>query len=280
MSHGQLLLRAAEALLPSLSPRVLVLAKAALDAFDADAEPEDRAAVIGRIARMNWVHHRGPAAAAAYEQAVALLAGRPPSAGKARSLAELGESLLLRSQHRRAATVLRDALSAASAVRSPSVEAHALCMLGTAMVELGQAGEGLSMLRRALQLCHEAGEAEDAISAYANYSTMLEFAGCYEEADRVAEEGAAFSDRRATGGAGPGSWAPASACSPGAEAGPRPSAPAWSWTSTAGVSILPSPSGASVFFWGKAVMSLPRSSWISCLKPPPVPMMCSSAAWP
>jgi len=113
MNCAQLLLRAAEAVLPSLSPRALVLAEAARDALDDGAEPEERAAITGRIGRMNWVHHRGTAAATAYEQAVALLADRPPSAAKARSLADLGQSLLLRSQLRQAETVLRQALSEA-----------------------------------------------------------------------------------------------------------------------------------------------------------------------
>jgi DNA-binding CsgD family transcriptional regulator len=195
MSRGQLLLRAAEALLPSLSPRALVLAKAALDALDADSEPEDRAAVIGRIGRMNWVHHRGPAAAAAYEQAVALLADRPPSAGKARSLADLGQSLLLRSQHRQALTVLKDALSEARAVGALSVEAHVLCSFGAVLVGLGQVSEGLSMLRHALQLCDEVGEGEDIIRIYSNYSSALEFSAVYEEAARLAAEGAGFASQ-------------------------------------------------------------------------------------
>jgi DNA-binding CsgD family transcriptional regulator/tetratricopeptide (TPR) repeat protein len=195
MSRAQLLLRAAEALLPSMSPRALVLARAALDALDAGAEPEEWAAITGRIGRMNWVHHRGTAAAAAYEQAVALLADRPPSAGKARSLAELGGSLLMRSQHRRAETVLTDALSAARAVGALAVEAHALCCLGAVLVELGQVSDGLSMLRHALQLSREAGQAEDVIRAYSNYSAGLEFSADYQEAARLAAEGAGFASR-------------------------------------------------------------------------------------
>jgi DNA-binding CsgD family transcriptional regulator len=195
MSRAQLLLRAAEAVLPSLSPRALVLAEAALDVLDADAEPEERAAITARIARMNWVHHRGAAATATCEQAVALLAGRPPSASKARSLAELGQILLGRSQHRRAETVLQDALSTARAARSRPVEGHALCNLGTVLVELGQADEGLAMLRRALQLCHEEGRTEDVISAYVNYTAALEYSARFEDAAGVAAEGAAFADR-------------------------------------------------------------------------------------
>jgi tetratricopeptide (TPR) repeat protein len=135
------------------------------------------------------------AAAAAYEQAVALLADRPPSVGKARSLAALGGSLLMRSQHRRAETVLTDALSAARAIGAQVVEAHALCCLGAVLVELGLVSDGLSMLRRALHLCHEAGEVEDIIRAYANYSAALEFSADYQEAARLAAEGAGFASR-------------------------------------------------------------------------------------
>jgi DNA-binding CsgD family transcriptional regulator/tetratricopeptide (TPR) repeat protein len=190
MNRAQLLLRAAEAVMPSLSPRALVLAEAARDALDDDAEPEERAAIIGRIGRMNWVHHRGTAAATAYEQAVALLSGRPPSAAKARSLADLGQSLLLRSQLHQAGTVLRDALSEARAVGALPVEAHALCSLGAALAELGRVGEGLPMLRDALRLNREAGETEGIIRAYSNCTSALEFSADYEEADRLAAEGA------------------------------------------------------------------------------------------
>jgi DNA-binding CsgD family transcriptional regulator len=195
MSRAQLLLRAAEAVLPSLSPHALALAQAALDALDPAAEPEQRAAVLGRIARMRWVHHRGPDAVAAYEQAVALLADRPPSAQKARALAELGQSLMLRSQHRQAETVLHDALRAAREVGALPVEGHALCSLGTALVELGRVADGLPVLRRAVRLCQREGSTEDVVRAYVNFSSALEFSGRYGEADRVAAEGARYATR-------------------------------------------------------------------------------------
>jgi DNA-binding CsgD family transcriptional regulator/tetratricopeptide (TPR) repeat protein len=195
MSRAQLLLRAAEAILPSLSPHATALAQAALDALDAGAEPEQRAAILGRVARMHWVHHRGHDAVSAYEQAVALLASRPPSAQRALSLAELGQSLLLRSLHRQAETVLAGALLAAREVGALQVEGHALCSLGMALVELGRVADGLSMLRRAVRLGQQEGSVEDVIRGYVNLSSALEFSGRYDAADRTAAQGAGYASQ-------------------------------------------------------------------------------------
>jgi len=79
-----------------------------------------------------------------------------PDPREARSLADLGQSLLLRSQQRQAEIVLKDALSESRAVGARPVEAHALCSLGTTLAELGRTGEGFPMLRDALPPRHTA----------------------------------------------------------------------------------------------------------------------------
>ena len=118
--------------------------------------PEQRAMFLERLGRVNWTHLRGAQAVAAYEQAVALLADRPPSAEQAFTLSALGQSLMLRDQYRQAEAVLRRAIAVAQAVGAPATEGHALCSLGPALVWLGRVDDGLAAMYRAQELCRGA----------------------------------------------------------------------------------------------------------------------------
>src|SRR5262249_42140695 len=76
------------------------------------------------------------------------------------------------------------------------VEAHVQCTLGVVLTEQGRVDQGLSMLRVSPALgAQQHRVPEDIIRAYGNYSSALESAGRYAEADRVAAEGAAIAGR-------------------------------------------------------------------------------------
>jgi DNA-binding CsgD family transcriptional regulator len=191
MDLADLRLRAAQALnfSGSLAPRAVALAEAAVGALDETAFPERRALLLERLGRIAWIQQHSTRAFASYEQAVALLADRPPSAEKAFALAALGQSLLLRDRYRDAERVLRDAMEVATHVGADAVQGHALCSLGPALVALGQIDEGLAAMDRAAVLCGEYGTTEDVCRTYTNHVHSYYCASRYAEAAEQAGEG-------------------------------------------------------------------------------------------
>jgi DNA-binding CsgD family transcriptional regulator len=195
MTRAELIMRAAEsAHFSSGSVRDIALIESALEALDADAKPEQRAVFLERLGRANWVHLRGKQAVAAYEEAVALLANRPPSPEQAFTLSALGQSLMLRDKFADAERVLRRAIRGARAVNALATEGHALCSLGPVLVELGQMAEGLAASRRALELCRAHGTTEDVCRCFVCLAHSLYFSGLYDEAERVAADGMAYAE--------------------------------------------------------------------------------------
>jgi tetratricopeptide (TPR) repeat protein len=193
MDLAELRLRAAQALtFGSNAPRAVALAEAALDALDETATPERRALLLERLGRIAWIQQHGKQAAASYEQAVALLTGRPPSAERAFALSALGQSLMLRGQDRRAERVLREAIEVARQVDATAVEGHALCSLGPALVALGQIDNGLAALDRADALNRKCGATDEICRAYVNRAHSYYCAARYTEAAEIATEGARF----------------------------------------------------------------------------------------
>jgi len=158
-------------------------------ALDETASPERRALLLERLGRIAWIQQHSTRAFASYEQAVALLADRPPSAEKAFALAALGQSLMLRYRYRDAERVLRDAMEVATQVGADAVQGHALCSLGPTLVELGQVDKALAAMDRAAVLCREYGTTEDVCRTYANRVHSYYFAGRYAEAAKQADEG-------------------------------------------------------------------------------------------
>ena len=194
MSRAELIMRATEAHhFSSGSPRAVALAESALAALDADASAEQRAVFLERLGRINWTHLRGIAAVAAYEQAVALLADRPPSVEQAFTLSALGQSLMLRDRFREAEAVLQRAI-AVSGVGAPATEGHALCSLGPALVGVGRGEEGLAEIYRAQPLCRAYGPTEDMSRTFVNLVHSLCVCGRYDEAVRAAAEGLAHAE--------------------------------------------------------------------------------------
>jgi tetratricopeptide (TPR) repeat protein len=149
---------------------------------------------LERLGRINWMHLRGSAAVAAYEQAVALLADRPPSVEQAFTLSALGQSLMLRDRFREAEAVLQRAIAVSGAVGAPATEGHALCSLGPALVGVGRGEEGLAEIYRAQPLCRAYGPTEDMSRTFVNLVHSLCVCGRYDEAVRAAAEGLAHAE--------------------------------------------------------------------------------------
>jgi DNA-binding CsgD family transcriptional regulator/phage gp36-like protein len=190
MSTADLLLRAADAVhVSSRAHRAVGLAQAALRELAEDTLPEKRALFLERLGRINWIIHDGPAAVAAYEEAVAILDGRPPSRERAFVLATLGQSLMLRARYREAVRVLRDAIAMAAELGVPDVEGHAQSSLGACLMSMGQIDEGVEAIRTAIVLCRGADDPDEVGRAYTNLVHDLYFGGRYDEAVRIGAEG-------------------------------------------------------------------------------------------
>jgi DNA-binding CsgD family transcriptional regulator/tetratricopeptide (TPR) repeat protein len=191
--RAELLLRAANALhASSFSPRSASLAEAALRELGDGASPEQRALVYERIGRFNWMLNRGAAAHTAYEQAGALVEGRPASREQAYTLSALGQSLMLRNRYHDAEHVLQRAIAVADEVGADDVRAHALASLGPTLVGQGRIDEGVPAMRRALELTTDP---EEVGRAYVNLAHCLYYATRYDEAARVGAEGLDYAMR-------------------------------------------------------------------------------------
>jgi DNA-binding CsgD family transcriptional regulator len=196
MTRATLLLRAADAVQAgSRTPRAIVLAEGALRALGEDATPEQRALVLERLGRINWTMRHGPAAVAAYEQAVALLEGRPPSREQAFALSALGQSLMQRDQYGQADAVLRHAIEVARSVDARDVQGHALCSLGPVLVALGRVDESYETMVEAREMSRRHGTADDVSRAYVNLVHCLYFGGEYDRAAREGAEGIDYAAR-------------------------------------------------------------------------------------
>ncbi len=196
MTRADLLLRAADAVqASSRTPRAIVLAEAALNELGDDAAPERRALVLERLGRINWTMRHGPAAVAAYEQAVALLEDRPPSREKAFALSALGQSLMQRDKYAEADAVLRRAIDVARTVDARDVQGHALCSLGPVVVALGRVEESIETMLEARELSLEYGTADDVSRAYTDLVHCLYFGGRYDRAAREAADGIDYTAR-------------------------------------------------------------------------------------
>jgi DNA-binding CsgD family transcriptional regulator len=136
--------------------------------------------------------NRGAAAHAAYEQAGALVEGRPASREQAFTLSALGQSLMLRNRYHDAEHVLQRAIAVADEVGADDVRAHALTSLGPTLVGLGRIDEGLPAMRRALELTTDP---EEVGRGYVDLVHCLYYAARYDEAARVGAEGLDYAMR-------------------------------------------------------------------------------------
>ncbi|HEX9231826.1 MAG TPA: AAA family ATPase [Jatrophihabitantaceae bacterium] len=195
MTRADLLLRTADAVQASRpGHRSIELIEAALEELDG-AAPEQRALALERLGRSNYTQHRATAAVAAYEQAVAILDGRPPSRERAFALAALAQSLMERSRFRETVPLLRQAIEIAEAVDARDVQGHASCSLGVVLVGLGNVQDAIDALYRARELSSEFGTAEDVNRMYVNLSDCLYLSGRYDEAAQVGADGVEYAIR-------------------------------------------------------------------------------------
>jgi DNA-binding CsgD family transcriptional regulator/tetratricopeptide (TPR) repeat protein len=183
----------------SMASRAPGLMRAAVDAVDADADPERRAELLLRLAALQWVHRNlrasdDPSAAPAaaddtYRQALALVEDRPRSRVQALALDHFAMDLVVCDRSEEAEPLLRRALEVASDVGADDVRAQALTTLSLVLVMRGAYEDGIASGRHALALGRHANSPESVVWQYANLAEVLRLASRYEEAIQVSRDG-------------------------------------------------------------------------------------------
>jgi DNA-binding CsgD family transcriptional regulator/tetratricopeptide (TPR) repeat protein len=131
--------------------RAVALARAALAAVDAGAEPVRAGLLSERLGRFLWVSGHG-AALELYQQAVGLVPAEPPSAARAQVLAGQAHMLMMLSRPAASLAADEEALVAARRAGARRQEGRALVTLGSALDALGDTEGALKWFREARQL--------------------------------------------------------------------------------------------------------------------------------
>jgi predicted ATPase/DNA-binding CsgD family transcriptional regulator len=175
MALSELRLEAAEAAgWAGLADRAATLIQETLVDMGTHIEPARAGLLRARMAEWLWDAGDAKAALATYEEASRLVANEPPSAGKARVLADHAAELMRQGQFSASRVLCEDAIAVARAVGALAEEGRALNTLGCDLSELGDPEAGIAALRRALILSEEAGSFDDITRAYLNLSYVLD----------------------------------------------------------------------------------------------------------
>lgn len=169
------------------------LARVAVASLSRADDPERWAAARERLARASWIAGEMDESLRILEAIAAELDGSEPTPTRARVVASLAGTLMLRGDHSRALETAESALLLARQAGSAMAEAHALNTKGVATVLTGYGDEGLRILRDAFDRTMAIPDAhDDRGRAYANLSSCLLLAGRSEESLEVASRGVAW----------------------------------------------------------------------------------------
>jgi DNA-binding CsgD family transcriptional regulator/tetratricopeptide (TPR) repeat protein len=185
-----LLARAAETAAFVAAPeRATALVERALDGVDRTVEPVRAAVLLAQLGFGRRLAGREADALAAFEEAERLLEGAPPSAERARVLADHARMLVATWHMVQAVARCEEAIAVARAVGARAVESHALSTLGVCLDELGQLDRAIVLHRQARRIAEEVGDAEAIVRTYINLSHALEVAGQIHDAIDDARKG-------------------------------------------------------------------------------------------
>jgi ATP/maltotriose-dependent transcriptional regulator MalT len=176
--------------------RAEVLFGLALEEVDRDSDPRRYARLLERLSRIQWSLNRGIEAADTAQRALALLPDAESSAERASLMGWVARIRFLRGRFRDAVEDAEAALAAAAAACDPHAEGEVLNTLGMARIALGDVDEGVSLLRRAIDLARAEDDLDNLGYAYSNLADMLGLAGRTAEALETAREGLQSVPRR------------------------------------------------------------------------------------
>ncbi len=169
--------------------RAAELIRHALDEVDRDEEPLRAAALLERLGKVRWQQAKGEAALAAYDEALELLAGGPPSAERAQVMASKAGALMLWSRFRAADALCAEAIEDAIAADAAIPHMHALNTRGVARQGLGESEQAEAFLREATEMARATGTVAQLVRCYVNLSDVLHLSGRTGEAYQLLHDG-------------------------------------------------------------------------------------------
>ena len=172
--------------------RAVVLARAAVERLDPDVDLERWAAANDRLSRVMWGSGQMDEALAILETTAGRLGALEGSATRARVLATLAGSYMLRGDHPKAIEAATMAIAEARATDGQMSEGPALNTLGTSTALSGRCSEGIPILRESFELAKASDDVDEMGRGFANLGSVLLICGAAEESMRVALDGVAW----------------------------------------------------------------------------------------
>jgi DNA-binding CsgD family transcriptional regulator/tetratricopeptide (TPR) repeat protein len=171
------------------------MARAAVERLDPGTRLERWAAANERLARASWVSGRMDEAMRHFDETAAALRGAGRSAIRARVLAGIANTRMLRGDHPEAIEAARAAIDEARAIGSRLAEGHALNTLGTTMALNGSCAEGLPLIREGFAIARDFNEVDDIGRGFANLGSTLLICGDADDSLRVGLDGVAWATK-------------------------------------------------------------------------------------
>src|SRR6266511_3154903 len=170
------------------APRAVELQRRAIDLV---GKGDRRCAALleAHLSRYLYECGKDDAGLAALGHAVELVPAQPPSAERAEVLSRFGSGLRLAWRFEESLSVCQEALAVARAVGARQAEFRARDVLGSDLVYLGRAEEGLSQLRWVLELAEESGDPLELRVAYVGLTDVYTMLGRPREAARLGATG-------------------------------------------------------------------------------------------
>ncbi len=163
--------------------------------FDGAGATHARARVEARLAELMWDTGRLEEGLERMDRSYGILSAEEPDADLAALAAQLGRFLFFAGRHDVALERIEAALELAEALSLPETLSQALNTKAILLVAHGRKLEGLALLRYALEVALEHDKPTTALRAYFNLSDTLSHLDRYEEAEALAREGLAYARR-------------------------------------------------------------------------------------
>jgi DNA-binding CsgD family transcriptional regulator/tetratricopeptide (TPR) repeat protein len=180
------------AMVSGSNDRAVDLARAAVERLDPADQLDRWADANERLARAMWISGGTDEGLSRLEATAAILEREGHSPVRARIMAAIAGSHMLRGDHLQAIGAADAAIEEARATGARLSEAHALNTLGTSTALLGDCEKGLPILRDAFELTRELNDVDDRGRSFANLSSTLLICGEGEESLRVSMDGVAW----------------------------------------------------------------------------------------
>ncbi len=196
LDHVDLLLLAASAhCVADDTSRTEVLLESALQELAPEPDPRRYASVLARLADTQWKLNRGLEGVETAQRALEMLPDGD-SEERASVLGWLARTRFLRGRFRGAQSDGEEALALAVAVGDRDAEMELLNTLGMTHIALGNVEAGVGRLRRAMEIARESDNIDGLAQAYSNLADLLNLRGRTREALATANEGLEAVPRR------------------------------------------------------------------------------------